>query len=59
LSTFTVVNEAVLLRAVQQCRSRWVYITPSISEPVVRTIGELMGRQPMPFLTIIVYTDPN
>lgn len=59
MSTFTVVNEAVLLRAVQQCSNRLVYIAPGITEPVVHAMGELMGRQPMPSLTVIVDTDPE
>jgi len=44
---------------VQQCSNRLVYIAPGITEPVVRAMGELMGRQPMPSLTVIVDTDPE
>lgn len=59
MSTFTVINEAAIVRAVEQCSERLVYIAPGITEPIVRAMGELMARQPLPSLTVIIDTDPE
>ena len=59
MSTFTVINEAALVRAVEQCSQRLVYIAPGITEPIVRVMGDLMARQPLPSLTVIIDTDPE
>jgi len=59
MSTFTVINEAALVHAVEQCNERLVYIAPGITEPIVRAMGKLMAREPLPALTVIIDTDPE
>lgn len=59
MSTFTVINEATLVQAVEQCRQRLVYIAPGITEPIVKAMGKLMARHPLPSLTVIIDTDPE
>ena len=59
MSTFTLVNEASLVSAVQDCRVRLVYIAPGLTESIAVALGEVLSRTPMPAVTVIVDVDPE
>jgi len=59
LSTFTVVNDAVLVAAIDRCRKRLAYIAPGISESVADAIGRLFECADPPLVTVIIDSDPE
>lgn len=59
MNTFTVVNDDVLVTAIDRSRHRMAYIAPGISEPVVVAIGRLFERADPPAVTVIIDSDPE
>ena len=59
MSTFTVINEATLVHAMERCERRLVYIAPGVTAPIVAAMNRLMTRADPPALTVIVDTDPE
>lgn len=59
MSTFTVVSEEALVRAINSCKRRLVYIVPGLTRPIVHAMERMMLGDDPPALTIIVDTDPE
>ena len=59
MSTFTVVNDAALVAAIDRCRKQLAYIAPGISAPVADAIGRLFERADPPAVTVIIDADPE
>ena len=59
MNTFTVVNEPVLVAAIERSRKRVAYIAPGISAEVVEALGRLFERQASPEVTIVIDSDPE
>lgn len=59
MNTFTVVNDEVLVAAIERSRDRLAYIAPGISEPVASAIGRLFERAQPPAVTVIIDSDPE
>lgn len=59
MSTFAVVNDGVLVAAIDCSRQRLAYIAPGISEPVADAIGRLFERVDPPAVTVIIDSDPE
>ncbi len=59
MSTFTVVNDDVLVAAIGRCSRRLAYIAPGISAPVASAIGRLLERPSSPAITVIIDSDPE
>ena len=59
MSTFALVNDAALIAVISRCRSRLVYIAPGLTKPIAHALGQVLARNPMPAVTIIVDVDPE
>ncbi|NCT69100.1 MAG: DEAD/DEAH box helicase [Rhodanobacteraceae bacterium] len=59
MSTFAVVNDAVLVAAIDRCHQRLAYIAPGVTADVVAAIGRLFERPNPPAVTLILDVDPE
>ncbi len=57
--TFTVVNDEVLVNAINSAKTKIVYIAPGISKAVAQALGERFGNLGSMSMTIIVDNDPE
>jgi len=57
--TFTVVNDAVLVDAINKAISKILYIAPGVSQPVALALGSRFGSLGSLSMTIIVDNDPE